>query len=63
MTVYYNQSRRAKNHYNCVFSLGLQITPPKRELYANMYKTMNISDLESKAPGVAGVRSCLICSK
>ena len=63
MTVYYNQSRRAKNHYNCVFSLGLQITPPKRELYAKMYKTMNISDLESKAPGLAGVRSCLICSK
>ncbi|KAM7448959.1 hypothetical protein ABFA07_002968 [Porites harrisoni] len=30
-----------------------KITPPKRELYANMYKTMNISDLESKAPGLA----------
>lgn len=64
MTVYYNQSRRAwKNHNNCVSSLVLQITPPKRELYANMYKTMNISDLESKAPGVTGVRSYLVCPK
>ena len=63
MTVYYHQSRRANNHYNCVFSLGLQITPPKSEVYTNMYKTMSISDLESKAPGLAGVRSRLICSK
>lgn len=62
--MYYKQSRREwKNHSNCVFSLGLQITPPKRELNANIYKTMKISDLESKAPGVAGVRSCLACSK
>ena len=62
--MYYNQSIRAwKKHNNCVSSLGLQITPPKRELYANMYKTMNISELESKAPGVTGVRSYLVCPK